>query len=134
MDDLPERLSTLARMMPAESPLRLAIEKMRDDAHELVSCAHDLQSLCRSAAYEIETHWASHCDSDGYGPVSLLYRLKGFDGRSACMERLERMCIVPAAPTVEMVMAAEEAYMPFGDMGFAIQSAITKGQTSGARS
>lgn len=31
---------------------------------------------------------------------------------------------VPMEPTAEMVDAAEEAYMPFGDMALAIQSAI----------
>lgn len=31
----------------------------------------------------------------------------------------------PVEPTAEMVDAAEEAYMPFGDMALAIQSAVT---------
>lgn len=31
---------------------------------------------------------------------------------------------IPVEPTDEMVSAAEEAYMPFGDMGLAIQMAI----------
>ena len=32
--------------------------------------------------------------------------------------------LVPVDPTPEMVKAAEEAYMPFGDMELAIQMAI----------
>jgi len=32
--------------------------------------------------------------------------------------------LVPIKPTPEMIEAAEEGYMPFGDMGFAIQCAI----------
>lgn len=32
--------------------------------------------------------------------------------------------LVPVEPTEEMVLAAEEAHMPFGDMGFAISAAI----------
>lgn len=31
----------------------------------------------------------------------------------------------PQAPTTEMIAAAEDGYMPFGDMGFAIQCAIS---------
>jgi len=32
--------------------------------------------------------------------------------------------LVPAEPTAEMIEAAQGAYMPFGDMGFAISAAI----------
>lgn len=32
--------------------------------------------------------------------------------------------LVPAEPTEEMIAAAEEAHMPFGDMGFAISAAL----------
>ncbi len=31
---------------------------------------------------------------------------------------------VPAEPTAAMIAAAEDAHMPFGDMGFAISAAI----------
>lgn len=36
----------------------------------------------------------------------------------------EGYVLVPVEPTEEMIAAAEEAYMPFGDMGFAISAAI----------
>lgn len=36
----------------------------------------------------------------------------------------EGWLMVPSSPTPEMVGAAEEGHMPFGDMGFAIQCAI----------
>jgi len=32
--------------------------------------------------------------------------------------------LIPVQPTPEMISAAEDGYMPFGDMGFAIQCAI----------
>lgn len=37
----------------------------------------------------------------------------------------EGYVLVPVEPTEAMVNAATEAYMPFGDMEFAIQSAIS---------
>lgn len=37
----------------------------------------------------------------------------------------EGYVLVPVEPTEEMVNAAEDAYMPFGDMEFAIQAAIS---------
>lgn len=40
--------------------------------------------------------------------------------------------MVPAEPTDEMVSAAEEAYMPFGDMGLAIQMAIAASPKAGS--
>ena len=36
----------------------------------------------------------------------------------------EGFVLVPVQPTEAMVAAAEEAYMPFGDMGFAISAAL----------
>ncbi|GEM_PF-1240421 len=36
----------------------------------------------------------------------------------------EGYVLVPAEPTEEMIAAAEEAHMPFGDMGIAISTAI----------
>ncbi len=35
--------------------------------------------------------------------------------------------LVPLEPTAEMISAAEEAHMPFGDMGIAISAAICAG-------
>ena len=36
-----------------------------------------LKSMCAAAAAEIEEQWEAHCDSEGYGPANLMYRLKG---------------------------------------------------------
>lgn len=36
-----------------------------------------LRSMCIAAAEEIEAHWSSHCDNEGYGPINLVSRLKG---------------------------------------------------------
>jgi hypothetical protein len=36
-----------------------------------------LKSMCAAAAAEIEEQWSAHCDSEGYGPANLMYRLKG---------------------------------------------------------
>lgn len=43
--------------------------------------------------------------------------------------RVEGFVLVPVEPTPEMVKAAEEAYMPFGDMDLAIQMAIAASPT-----
>ena len=37
----------------------------------------NLTSMCRAAAKEIDDHWDAHCDPDGFGPASLVNRLKG---------------------------------------------------------
>jgi len=42
----------------------------------------------------------------------------------ASLTPAEGHVLVPAEPTEEMIAAAEEAHMPFGDMGFAISAAI----------
>ena len=36
-----------------------------------------LRSMCKAAAAEIDSQYAAHCDSDGYGPVNLLDALEG---------------------------------------------------------
>ena len=46
------------------------IDRLRDENRKL-------RSMCKAAAAEIEEHWASHCDAEGYGPSSLVSRLKG---------------------------------------------------------
>ncbi|HEL5026735.1 TPA: hypothetical protein UOA81_001926 [Stenotrophomonas maltophilia] len=42
----------------------------------------------------------------------------------AALTPAEGYVLVPAEPTEEMIAAAEEAHMPYGDMGFAISAAI----------
>ena len=36
----------------------------------------DLHTTMMAAAVEIQEHWATHCDEDGYGPNNLMYRLE----------------------------------------------------------
>jgi len=38
------------------------------------------------------------------------------------------LALVPAEPTRQMISAAEDAYMPFGDMALALQVAIAEAQ------
>lgn len=45
--------------------------------------------------------------------------------RSALLKAPPGYVLIPSSPTEEMVSAAEDAYMPFGDMGFAIAAAIS---------
>jgi len=44
---------------------------------ELTTENRVLKSMCRAAADEIDQHWESHCDEEGYGPASLMARLTG---------------------------------------------------------
>ncbi|MBA0420350.1 hypothetical protein D7Y22_05135 [Stenotrophomonas maltophilia] len=46
------------------------------------------------------------------------------DAIKAALTLPEGYVLVPAEPTEEMIAAAEDAHMPFGDMGFAISAAI----------
>jgi len=50
---------------------------MRGNYDALVTENRMLKSMCQAAAAEIEQHWESHCDEDGYGPANLMARLTG---------------------------------------------------------
>lgn len=56
-----------------ESPDGVANAAILEAAERLVM----QDSMCKAAAVEIEDHWEAHCDKDGDGPTSLLYRLQG---------------------------------------------------------
>ncbi len=57
---------------------------------------------------------------------------EAWNRRAALRAAPEGFVLVPMDPTPEMVKAAEEAYMPFGDMGLAIQMAITASPKAGS--
>lgn len=52
------------------------------------------------------------------------YSPAGCERYVAAINPPEGFVLVPVQPTEAMVAAAEEAYMPFGDMGFAISAAL----------
>lgn len=52
------------------------IKKGEKENAELKQEIKILHTVMMAAAVEITEHWASHCDSEGYGPVNLVRRLE----------------------------------------------------------
>ena len=78
------KLQTRIREFPAAAQhhLRRFIALQADHATatariaELKADNENLRSVMIAAAEEIQEHWDAHCDSDGYGPANLMYRLE----------------------------------------------------------
>lgn len=79
-------------------------------------------------AVELEkdgNHPAAKAIRDGEPAYGMRLQLAAIRAIIAALTPPEGYVLVPVEPTKEMVSAAADAYMPFGDMEFAIQAAIS---------
>jgi hypothetical protein len=71
-------MMAITEMIPDDLP-EWAIKAMAEG--QLFTVTFDrirkLESMCKAAASEINDHWESHCDDEGYGCSNLMSRLEG---------------------------------------------------------
>lgn len=90
------------------------------EIQRLLTANKVLKGLCDEYQAQIKAHGIEPPDGAPLFDAIIAAFRRGFAEAKAESIAPDGMMLVPIEPTKEMMLAAEEAYMPFGDMGMAL--------------